>query len=196
MNDFSTIKITDSTANPAPLGLLGFGLTTVLLNIANAGLIPLTSMIMGMGIFVGGLAQIFAGLMEWKKSNTFGTTAFTSYGVFWLSLVVIWTFPKMGLANAPDPASMGWYLLIWGFFTTVMFIGTLKLNRALQVVFASLFILFYLLAIADFTGNLALKTFAGYEGIFCGFSAIYTSLAQVLNEVYGKQILPLGLLQK
>ncbi len=196
MNDYSAIKITDSTANPAPLGLIGFGMTTVLLNIANAGLIPLTSMIMGMGIFVGGLSQIFAGLMEWKKNNTFGMTAFTAYGSFWLSLVATWTLPKMGLANAPDPVSMGWYLVIWGIFTTGMLIATFRLNRALQVVFASLSILFFLLAIGDFTGNLAIKTFAGYEGIFCGFSAIYASLAQIINEIYGKQILPLGLLTK
>jgi len=85
---------------------------------------------------------------------------------------------------------------MWGLFTGVMFIGTLKLNRALQVIFASLTILFFLLALGDATGNAALKRLAGYEGIFCGFSAVYAGLAQVLNEVYGKTILPLGTVNK
>ncbi len=192
MQDNSLIKIADTSANPAPLGLLGFGMTTVLLNLANAGIIPLTGMIMGMGIFVGGIAQVIAGVMEWKKNNTFGTTAFTAYGFFWLTLVAIWVMPKLGLAEAADAQSMGWFLVMWGLFTFAMFIGTFKLNRALQVVFGTLVVLFFLLAAADFTESKELKTFAGYEGLICGLSAIYASVAQVLNEVYGKVILPLG----
>ncbi len=93
-NNNSTVAITDTTANPAPLGLLGFGMTTILLNLHNAGFFSVNSMIMGMGIFMGGIAQIFAGLQEWKKNNTFGATAFTAYGSFWLSLVAIWLIPK------------------------------------------------------------------------------------------------------
>jgi succinate-acetate transporter protein len=196
MQDNSLIKIADTSANPAPLGLLGFGMTTVLLNLANAGIIPLTGMIMGMGIFVGGIAQVIAGVMEWKKNNTFGTTAFTAYGFFWLTLVAIWVMPKLGLAEAADAQSMGWFLVMWGLFTFAMFIGTFKLNRALQVVFGTLVVLFFLLAAADFTESKELKTFAGYEGLICGLSAIYASVAQVLNEVYGKVILPLGPVKK
>lgn len=181
----------DNSANPAPLGLVGFGLTTILLNIHNAGFYPNNSMILGMGIFVGGIAQIIAGIMESKKNNTFGMTAFIAYGSFWLSLVAIWALPKLGLAEKADEIAMGYYLLIWGIFSFGMFIGTFRLNKALQFVFGSLVVLFALLAIGDFTGNAAIKTVAGYEGIICGFSALYTAIAQILNEVYGKTLLPI-----
>ena len=188
----STREIVDNTANPAPLGLLGFGMTTVLLNIHNAGFYPLDTMILAMGIFYGGIAQIIAGIMEWKKNNTFGTTAFTSYGLFWLTLVGLILLPELGLGTASDPLAMGFYLMMWGVFTGVMFIGTLKLNKALQFVFGSLTLLFVLLAIGRWTGNEMITMIAGYEGIICGASAIYTGLAQVLNEVYGKTVLSLG----
>jgi succinate-acetate transporter protein len=190
----TTVIIRDTTGNPAPLGLLCFGMTTVLLNLHNAGFYELNSMIIGMGIFVGGIAQIIAGVQEWKKNNTFGATAFTAYGSFWIALVAIWLLPRttMGESLRSDEVSMGWFLLMWGLFTAFMFIGTLKLNRALQTIFGSLVILFLLLAIGDFTGIKSIKIIAGFEGIFCGLSAIYASAAQVLNEVYGKTILPLG----
>ena len=187
-------SIKDLSANPAPLGLMGFGMTTILLNIHNAGFYPLNAMILGMGIFYGGLAQVFVGIMEWKKNNTFGTTAFTSYGLFWLSLVAIWVIPKTtwGEGLATEPKALAAYLFMWGLFTFFMFIGTLKLNRALQVVFGSLAILFFLLALGDYTGNEHITVIAGYEGIFCGFSAIYAAMAQVWNEVYGRTVLPMG----
>lgn len=184
--------IKDTSANPAPLGLIGFGMTTILLNIHNAGLFPVNSMIMGMGIFVGGIAQIFAGLLESKKNNTFGLTAFTAYGSFWLSLVAIWVLPALGLAEKTDETAMGLYLALWGFFTLCMFVGTLRLSRALQIVFGTLVALFWLLAIGDLTHIAAYKTIGGYVGILCGFSAFYTAIAQVLNEVYGSTVLPLG----
>jgi succinate-acetate transporter protein len=185
-------QIKDTTANPAPLGLMGFGMTTVLLNLHNAGLYKLGAMILGMGICYGGAAQIIAGIMEWKKNNTFGTTAFCSYGLFWLSLVFLWVAPKVGWADVTEPRAMAAYLFMWGLFTLIMFLGTLRFNRALQTVFASLALLFFLLALGDITGSAAVTRLAGYEGIFCGFSAIYTALAQVLNEVYGRTIAPLG----
>ncbi len=184
-------RLQDLSANPAPLGLLGFGMTTVLLNIHNAGFFEMNSMILGMGIFYGGLAQILAGIMEWKKGNTFGTTAFTSYGLFWLSLVGLLVIPKYGWTAAPDSGAMAAYLFIWGLFTLLLFFGTLKLNRALQVVFATLTILFFLLAIGNGTQNKGIITVAGYEGIICGLSAIYAAIAQVLNEIYGRTILPI-----
>ncbi|MDY0268294.1 acetate uptake transporter [Trichloromonas sp.] len=192
----STLALNDTTANPAPLGLLGFGMTTVLLNLHNAGFFPLDAMILGMGIFYGGLGQIIVGIMEWKKNNTFGATAFTSYGLFWLSLVALIVLPKTGFGQAPEASAMVAYLTMWGLFTAVLFIGTLKLNRALQFVFGSLTILFFLLAIGDATENHLIKTIAGWEGIVCGLSAIYTGLAQVLNEVYGRTVAPLGLIKK
>jgi succinate-acetate transporter protein len=186
------VTIQDTTANPAPLGLMGFGMTTVLLNIHNAGFFPLDSMILAMGIFYGGLAQVIAGIMEWKKNNTFGTTAFTSYGLFWLSLVFLLLIKQWGWWQGPTAGAMAAYLFMWGLFTFFMFIGTLKANKALQFVFATLTLLFWLLAWGDATGSTAIKHFAGYEGIVCGFSAIYTAMAQVWNEMYGKTILPLG----
>ena len=185
------VTVKDITANPAPLGLMGFGMTTVLLNLHNAGFFALGTMILAMGIFYGGMAQIFAGMMEWKKGNTFGTTAFTSYGLFWLTLVGLIVFPAMGWGEAPETSAMVAYLMMWGIFTGVMFIGTLKANGALMFVFASLTLLFFLLAIADQTGSETIEHLAGYEGIICGFSAIYAALAQVLNEMYGKTIAPL-----
>lgn len=186
-------QIKDTTANPAPLGLLGFGMTTVLLNLHNAGFYELNSMILAMGICYGGLAQVIAGIMEWRKGNTFAATAFISYGLFWLSLVTMIILTKLGWGTASNDTAMAAYLAMWGLFTLVMFVGTLRLHVAGQIVFGSLTILFFLLAFGDFTAASAgFKHFTGYEGIFCGFSAIYTGLAQVLNELYGKVVLPLG----
>jgi succinate-acetate transporter protein len=197
MNESATTQIKDTTANPAPLGLLGFGMTTVLLNLHNAGFYELNSMILAMGICYGGIAQVIAGIMEWKKGNTFATTAFISYGFFWLSLVALILLPKLNLAAPTDETSKAAYLAMWGLFTAVMFLGTFRLNRALQVVFGTLTILFFLLAIGDATGASAgFKHFTGFEGLVCGFAAIYTGLAQVLNELAGKIILPLGPVKK
>ena len=179
-------------ANPAPLGLMGFGMTTVLLNIHNAGYVPLDAMILAMGIFYGGIAQVIAGIMEFRKGNTFGVTAFTSYGLFWLSLVGLILKPKLGWAAASPPAFMGWYLFMWGLFTFCMFFGTLKKPRALQFVFFSLFVLFWLLAARDWSDNAMIGKIAGYEGIICGLSAIYLAMAEVINEATGKTVLPIG----
>lgn len=192
----STTIIKDTTANPAPLGLLGFGMTTVLLNLHNAGLYPLDCMILGMGFFFGGLAQVIAGIMEWKKGNTFGTTAFTAYGLFWLSLVALLVFPALGWGKASGNIAMAAYLFIWGLFTAIMFIGTIKINRALQFVFGTLALLFFLLALGDATESATIKTVAGIEGVICGLIAMYAGLAQVLNEVYGKVMAPLGNVKK
>ena len=185
-------KIKDTAGNPAPLGLMGFGMTTVLLNIHNAGFYPLNTMILAMGIFYGGIAQIIAGVMEWKKGNTFATTAFISYGSFWLLLVGLLLLPKMGMGTATSEGAMAVFFFMWGLFTLVMFIGTLKLNKALMFVFGSLTVLFFLLCVRDATGSSVVGTIAGYEGIICGLSAIYAALAQVLNEVYGRVVLSIG----
>lgn len=188
-----TTQIKDTTSNPAPLGLLGFGMTTVLLNLHNAGFFEMNSMILAMGIFYGGAAQIIAGAMEWKKGNTFGTTAFTSYGLFWLTLVGLIVLPKTGWTAPTNDPAMAAYLTMWGLFTLVMFFGTLALNRALQFVFATLTILFFLLAIGHYTKvSPGFAHLVGYEGVVCGLSAIYTGLAQVLNETCGRTIWPLG----
>ena len=115
--------INQLTANPAPLGLLGFGMTTVLLNIHNAGFFSINPMIIAMGIFYGGIAQVIAGVLEWKKNNTFGTTVFTSYGLFWLSFAALNLLPMMGLGEPTSPEAMAAYLFMWGLFTLVLFNG-------------------------------------------------------------------------
>ncbi|KKG13142.1 MULTISPECIES: acetate uptake transporter [unclassified Methanosarcina] len=193
ITNISSVKIADLTANPAPLGLMGFGMTTVLLNIHNAGFYPMNSMILSMGIFYGGLAQVIAGIEEWKKGNTFGATAFTSYGLFWLSLVGLVLIPKPeGYSMfATEAFPFAAYLFMWGVFTLFMFIGTLKGSRALSVVFLTLTILFFLLAAGNYLGSAAILKIAGYEGILTGLSAIYTAMGQVLNEAYGKKMVPL-----
>jgi len=193
-------KLITKLANPAPLGLLGFGLTTVLLNLHNAGLFPLDTMILAMGIAYGGLAQIIVGIMEFKKGNTFGTVAFSSYGLFWWSLVLLLILPKLtfipGL-NAPTETAMAAYFFMWGLFTFAMFFGTLKANRTVQFVFLSLAILFFMLTIRDATGNPTLfgtftwNNLTGIEGIIVGFSAIYLGIAEVLNEAHQKTVLPI-----
>jgi uncharacterized protein len=185
-------------ANPAPLGLMGFGMTTVLLNIHNAGFFPVTGMVLAMGIFYGGIAQVIAGILEFKKGNTFGLTAFTSYGMFWLTLVALWIFPESawGKGIATPEGFMGWYLFLWGVFTFFMWIGTFGSNRALQFIFLSLWILFFLLALRDWTGVPLIGTIAGYEGIICGLSAIYLAMAEVINEKLGKVVLPICPVEK
>lgn len=211
--------MSEKTANPAPMGLLGFGMTTVLLNfVHNARLGPVDGMIFGMGIFYGGVAQIIAGVLEYKKGNTFGTTAFTSYGLFWLSFVALnW----LGVRNVAEQGVMPFlagstpwvvsqeafaaYFFMWGLFTFVMFFGTLKANRALQFVFMSLAILFFLLATKSALIGYAQMTpsdlepftrLIGFEGIICGASAVYLALAEILNEAHGKVVLPIGIVAK
>lgn len=195
-NKADELVVKDKSANPAPLGLLGFALATILLNLHNAGFYPMNSMILSMGFFYGGLAQIVAGAMEWKKGNTFGTTAFLSYGLFWVTLVGLILMPKLNLAVQPDPVAMGSYLLMWGIFTFSLFIGTLRINFALQFVFFGLTILFILLALGDLTGNALITQAAGYEGMVVGVAAFYTAIAQILNELYGKVVLPLWPVRK
>jgi len=184
-----------SLANPAPLGLMGFAMTTILLNLHNLGLFKLNSIILAMGIFYGGFAQIIAGIMEFRKGNTFGTTAFTSYGLFWLSLVGLITissaqFPLGNAELAPESSAWAAYLFLWGLFTLIMFFGTLRANRALQSVFLTLAVLFFMLTLARFIPTLL--PFAAVEGIICGFTAFYLSLAEVLNEGKEKAVLPVG----
>jgi hypothetical protein len=180
---------TQKQMNPGPLGLLGFGLATILLNIHNADFIPLTIVIIAMGVALGGIAQIIAGILEFKIGNTFGGTAFTAYGLFWLSLVMIWTQAPAGFEA--DNLSMGFYLLVWGLFTTFMFIGTLTHNTSSKVIFSSLAVLFYLLSIANFLDSHLIHVIAGYVGIFSGLSAFYSAGGQIVNQELGKNVFPL-----
>lgn len=195
--------MSEKQANPAPLGLLGFGMTTVLLNfVHNARLGSVDSMILGMGLAYGGLAQVIAGIMEYKKGNTFGMVAFTSYGLFWWSYVFLNMLPRCSLLypmySTPSNEAFMAYFFVWGLFTLLMFFGTLKTNRALQFVFMSLAILFFLLAVKSlflvFDPAMDTELFTriiGIEGIVTGLSAFYLAIAEVLNEAQGRTVLPI-----
>ncbi|MGD2248721.1 MAG: acetate uptake transporter [Candidatus Methanofastidiosia archaeon] len=182
----------DEIANPAPLGLAGFGLTTLVLNVVNAGIIPVESigMVLPLGLFYGGLAQFIAGMWEFKKGNTFGSTAFGSFGAFWMSFGLMEILITNGVLNPVPKGGIATFLVAWGIFTGFMTIGTLKINRALQVVFVTLTVLFFLLAIGVYSPGV--HTIAGYEGILCALSALYASAAIVINTTWGKEVLPLG----
>ena len=193
-NNHFTIK--DATASPGPLGLSAFGICTVLLSLINAGIIPMDSMILSMGLFYGGLTQIMVGLMERRKGNTFGLVAFTSYGIFWVSFVGINVFPGLGWMAPASQGGMIAYLVMWCIFSIMLFIATLKLNRLLQFLFATVVVLFALLIVGGLTGNASITTFAGYEGILCGLTSLYAAAAFLLNEIYGRAVLPIGALDE
>ena len=176
-------------ANPAPLGLMGFGMTTILLNLHNAGFFAFGSMILAMGIFYGGIAQVIAGIMEWKKGNTFGMIAFLSYGMFWISLVALIILPQMNIGTVTESKALAAYLFMWGIFSLIMLIGTLKTNKVMIFVFASLTLLFVLLGLGNGLNNSDIIHVAGWVGLACGASAIYLAAAEVLNEVYGRVFL-------
>jgi hypothetical protein len=167
-------------------------MTTIILNLHNAGFFAMGSAVFAMGIFYGGLAQVIVGIMEWKKNNTFGTVAFTSYGFFWIVLVFIMLMPALGWTGALDKTSLIFYLALWGLFSLVMFVITLRLSKALQVVFGTLVLLFLLLVVGNALGSETILHIAGFEGIFCGLCAMYTGLGEVMNEVYKEKIVKLG----
>jgi succinate-acetate transporter protein len=187
------VHVKDITGGPGALGLLGYGLPIILVSLANAGLVESGSMILGMIIFYGGIAQFTAGIMEWKKGNTFGLTAYGSYGLFWLSFAALLILPQLGIATGiGGSGAMAAYLAIWGIFTVLLFIGSLRMSRALQFVLGTLALVFFLEAAGAATGITEITVFAGYVGIISGFSAIYTAFAPIMNEIYGKTVAPLG----
>ncbi|KPK21051.1 MAG: hypothetical protein AMJ76_03740, partial [Dehalococcoidia bacterium SM23_28_1] len=185
----------EKLANPAPLGLAAFGLTTFILNFVNADLVPKDSigMVLPVGLFYGGLAQLLAGMWEMKKNNTFGFTAFSSFGAFWMAFAIMVILKDTEVIEPVSKNGLSVFLCSWGLFTAYMTIGTLKLSRALQVVFVTLTILFFLLAWGEH--NETVMKVAGWEGILCALSALYASAAQVINETWGRYLLPLGLVK-
>jgi succinate-acetate transporter protein len=193
MNKRSIVEIKDITAGAGALGLLGYGMPGVLLGLANAGIIQAGSVILGMAIFMGGFAMFTAGLMEWKKGNTYGMAAYGSYGLFWFSFAALLILPMLGLTKDTGGAgAMAAYLALWGLFTFILFIGSLKMSRALQFVLGTLTLVFFLEALGAATGSGMFTILAGYIGIISGLAAIYTALAPVLNDIYGKTVVPLG----
>ena len=190
-----SVEVREKLANPAPLGLAGFGLTTLILNIVNADLIARESigMVLPVGLFYGGLAQFLAGMWEMKKNNTFGFTAFSSFGAFWMALGIMIILENTEVVEPVPKNGLSVLLCAWGLFTAYMTIGALKISRALQMVFGSLTILFFLLAWGEH--NETVMKVAGWEGILCAASALYASAAQVINESWGRYVLPLGLVK-
>ncbi|MFA8449100.1 MAG: acetate uptake transporter [Bacteroidales bacterium] len=181
-----------NTANPAPLGMVGFGFATLLLNLHAVGLFAHDAMILSVGLLLGGMLQLMVGIWEYKRNNMFGMVAFAAYGAFWLSLIFIMVFPLMGIGNVPEPTSLGFYHAIWAVFSFGLLMASLKANKASKLLFLCVTLLFSLLATADFTGMHGLKQIAGIEGIFTGALALYIALAELYKETYKKEILPLG----
>jgi hypothetical protein len=190
------VEITERICNPAPLGLAAFGLTTLVLNAFNSGLVDKASegLVWPLGIFFGGMAQFAAGMWEAKKNNTFGFTAFSSFGAFWMFLALTKILEAAGTLEPMTPEGKSLFLVCWGLFTGYMFVGTLKLSRALQAVFATLTILFFLLAIG--AHDETWEKIAGWEGMICAATALYASFAIVVNETWGRQVFPLGVVKK
>jgi succinate-acetate transporter protein len=177
-------------ANPTPLGLVSFGLTTVLLSIANAGLLPVEAAIVAMAFFLGGISQTIAGIMEFFRGNTFGCSAFVAFGSFWLSLFGIWVFPVLGWNKTENLPLLGAWIGLWTIYAFLLLLGIFKGGRILTFVFVTLVIVFGSLSVYYFTGAQAICTFAGYLGIICGGSAVYLGAAIILDETAGKKILP------
>ncbi len=179
-------------ANPGALGLAAFGLNTILLQIHNIGWID-SYMPLIYGIVWGGIAQIIAGIIDGKRGDTFGLTAFCSYGAFWLGLALAFIFQWTGVVTL-DNSGLAWTFVIWGIFTAFMTIGTLKMTFVHFFVFASLVVLFALLAAHKFGAISAVP--AGIEGLFCGAAAAYGAAAVIINSKFGRTVLPMGRMLK
>jgi uncharacterized protein len=181
-------------ANPAPLGLAGFGLTTVVLSAVNSGLIPsdAVTVVIPLAFAYGGVAQLIAGYMEFKNGNTFGTVAFTSYGLFWWWFALLqWSLGAGILKASPNLGTgLGVTLLMWGVFTLYMWVGTFRSNLGLSSVFLLLWITFFLLAGGEF--HLGTGVIGGWVGLVTGLDALYVSFAEIANAQLGRTVLPLG----
>ena len=186
----NNLFLNDNTANPAPLGLCAFGMTTILLSVHNAGVTALSSPILAMAIFYGGIAQVIVGIMEWKKNNSFGMLTFGSFGFFWISFAAILMLPVLGLAKGPQPVELAVFLAVWGIFALGLFICTLKMHRLLQVTLAAVVLLVVLLVAAQLTGSSLVLNAGGVVGIIAGALALYMGMGQVINEIYGSRVLP------
>ncbi|MDX8549370.1 acetate uptake transporter [Methanospirillum sp. J.3.6.1-F.2.7.3] len=186
----NNIFLVDDTANPAPLGLCAFGMTTILLSLHNAGITAIGSPILAMALFYGGIAQVIAGILEWKKNNTFGMVTFGSFGFFWISFAFILLLPKMNLIGAPTNPELAAFLGVWGLFALGLFICTFRMHRVLQVTLFFVVLLVALLVLNELTGIAMLGIFGGYVGLIAGLLALYIGMGQVINEVFGERIFP------
>jgi uncharacterized protein len=190
---------TPTLADPGPLGLAAFALTTFTLSLFNAGLAPeaLEPLVLPLAFFYGGLVQLLAGMWEFRKANTFGATAFGSYGAFWLAFAAYVQFiePEMmssGVTEAQVTTATGIFLVGWALFTLYMLVASLRTTGALVAVFATLFLTFTLLAVGDLTGVDSIATVGGFVGLASALAAWYASAAVVTNATWGRTVLPVG----
>ncbi len=188
-------EVKSNFANPAPLGLVGFGLTTVMLSLINAGILPHggEQAVLPLALAYGGLIQIVAGVLEFRTGNTFGTTAFLSYGAFWwwfALMVILGEDHVIDLSQAGSTVAAT--LIAWGVFTLYMWIGTFKLSKALWWVFLTLWVTFFLLGFGALLAMHQLTVIGGWLGLICGLLAMYTSFALVINATFGRSIVPVG----
>ncbi|MDE2148574.1 MAG: acetate uptake transporter [Gammaproteobacteria bacterium] len=181
--------------NPAPLGLIGFGLTTVILSLINAGMLPAAgiAVVLPLAFAFGGLTQMIAGVLEFRTGNTFGMVAFLSYGAFWWWFCfLVWLGGNHLLDLSQAGTTIGATLVGWGVFTLYMWIGTFRLTNALWWIFLTLWVTFFLLGFGDLFGAAGLKIAGGWLGLVCGLLAIYTSFATVTNATFGQTVVPVG----
>jgi hypothetical protein len=186
-----------NSANPAPLGLAAFGLTTVVLSAINAGFLPheAVAAVVPLAFAFGGIAQLIAGILEFRTGNTFGMVAFTSYGMFWWWFAFLqWTIGA-GWLKAPPPTAGGTILLMWGIFTLLLWIVSFRLSKAVWSIFLLLWITFFLLAWGDFgysIGSLTCGQIGGYFGLLTGLDAIAVAFIEILNATARSTVIPLG----
>lgn len=186
----NNLFITDNTANPAPIGLCAFGMTTIMLSVHNMGITALASPIIAMALFYGGLGQVIVGIMEWKKNNTFGLLTFGSFGFFWISFATLLILPELGLSKAPGPGEFAVFLGVWSILAFGLFICSFKIHKVLMITLLVLVVTFILLIAAQLTANSSILTLAGVMGIIPGALALYMGLGQVINEVFGRKVIP------
>lgn len=182
-------------ANPAGLGLVAFGLTTVLLSLINAGVLPAGGepVVIPLALAFGGLMQIFAGAFEFRLGNTFGTTAFLSYGAFWwwFAFLLLFAHNKLIDISAAGP-TVGVALLLWGLLTLYLWISTFRLAKVIFLIFLTLWITFGLLGLGAIQGNAGLSHAGGWLGLVCGGLALYGSFGIVTNATFGREVVPMG----
>lgn len=186
------MEINEDVANPAPLGLGGFALSTFILNLVNSGLVAGGSLgiVMPMAMAYGGLAQLLAGMWEFRRNNIFGATAFSSFGAFWIGLATFDFFNWAGLGPNVPKEGLAIALIAWGIFTFYMTIASLREPKAIMWIFITLTILFFLLAWGEFNPTIA--KIAGYEGLLCASIAWYSSAGVIINTMFGRTVIPLG----
>ncbi|HEX3328026.1 MAG TPA: acetate uptake transporter [Actinomycetota bacterium] len=179
-------------ADPGPLGLAAFALTTFVLSMVNAGLVDKTAepVVFGLALAYGGTAQLLAGMWEFRKGNTFGATAFSSYGAFWISFWAFVTFFAKDVPASEVGAAVGLYLIAWGIFTGYMFIASLRTTGAIATVFILLTLTFLILGFGNAQASDGIVKFGGYVGILTAIAAWYASFAGVANSTFGKVVLP------